>query len=117
MNFSNVVSTEIYGGILLIVILGIIIMLFVNDFIRRQMIFACKKTLENTDEIAQISVDHRTADYLKRNNKHELYRVDELISKKDDIIRYRLCLRKRSFDFYLRKKNLWNYIVVAIKMY
>ena len=41
----------------------------------------------------------------------------EMISKKDDIIRYKLCLKKRSFDFYLRKQNLWNYKVIAIKMY
>jgi len=117
MDFSNVIYTEIYGGIILIVMIIIIVMLFINDIIRRQMVYACKKALENREKIARISVDKRTADYLRRNNDHELYRVDEFISKKDNIIRYRLCLRKRSFDFYLRKKNLWNYIVVAIQMY
>jgi len=117
MDFSNVVTTEIYGGILLFIIIGIIITLLINDYIRRRMIHACKSSLENSEKIAKISVDTRTADYLSRNNTHELYRVDEFIDKKDNIIRYRLCLRKRSFDFYLRKKNLLNYNVVAIKMY
>src|SRR5699024_11891270 len=66
----------------------------------------------SSDLISQISVDNETADYLRRNNNHELHRIDEMISKKDDIIRYKLCLKKRSFDFYLRKQNLWNYKVI-----
>ena len=117
MNLSNVLVTEIYGGILLFVIAGIIIVLFINDLIRKRMVFACETALRDREKISQISVDNETAEYLRRNNNHELHRIDEIISKKDDIIRYKLCLKKRSFDFYLRKQNLWNYKVVAIKMY
>jgi len=117
MNLSNVVITEVYGSVLLLIIIGIIIALFINDIIRTRMIQACKKALADTDKISKISVDNETAAYLQRNHNDELYRIDELISKKDDIIRYKLCLKKRSFDFYLRKQKLLNYKVIAIKMY
>lgn len=117
MDFKNVRMIEIYGGLLLVIIALIIIILFINDFIRKRMIFACRRTLLSKEKITRLSVDEATADYLKRNNDYDLYRVNEFISKKDDIIRYRLCLKKRSFDFYLRKQNLWNYNVVAIQMY
>ncbi|KRN95118.1 hypothetical protein IV57_GL002000 [Companilactobacillus kimchiensis] len=73
--------------------------------------------MQNKEKITKLAVDGKTADYLARNQSYELYRVDEIISKKNDVIRYRLCLKKRSFDFYLKKKNLLNYNVIAIKMY
>ncbi|WP_119325416.1 hypothetical protein [Companilactobacillus musae] len=117
MSLSNVVITEIYGGVLLVIVAAIIIVLFVNDFIRKRMVLACRNILLDREKISQISVDNKTADYLLRNYKHELYRVDEIISKENNLIKYKLCLKKRSFDFYLKKQNLWNYKVVAIKMY
>ncbi|MQS97488.1 hypothetical protein FHL05_06235 [Lactobacillus halodurans] len=92
-------------------------MLFINDLIRKRMVYACRATLMDKDKIVQIAVDEKTADYLKSNSNQELYRVDDFISKEDDLIRYKLCLKKRSFDFYLEKKDFWNYKVVAIKMY
>ncbi len=117
MNLSNLIFTEVFGGLLLLFIIGIIITLFINDFIRRRMIQACEDVLEDKDIIAKISVDNATADYLKRNHNDGLYRIDELISKKNDVIKYKLCLKKRSFDFYLKKQKLLNYKVIAIKMY
>lgn len=117
MNLSNVVFTELYGGILLILITGIIAVLFVNDFIRKRMVLECRKVLRNKERIFKIAVDNETANYLINNSNQELYRVDENISKKNNVIRYKLCLKKKSFDFYLKKENLWNYKVIAIKMY
>ncbi|PMD73906.1 hypothetical protein [Companilactobacillus nuruki] len=117
MDLSSVLMTEIYGGILLFIIGCIILVFFINDFIRKRMVFACRKVLLNKEKVVKISVDNKTADYLTRNNNHELYRVNEFISKENGVIKYRLCLKKRSFDFYLKKQNLWNYNVVAIKMY
>lgn len=117
MNLTSVVTMEVYGGLLLLIITGIIIALFINDFIRRRMILACKNALENKAGISQIAADNETADYLQRNYNGSLYRIDELISKKDNVIRYKLCLKKRSFDFYLKKQKLLNYKVIAIKMY
>jgi len=117
MNLSNLIFTEVFGGLLLLIIIGIIITLFVNDFIRRRMIQACENVLSDKDIIAKISVDNATADYLERNHNDSLYRIDELISKENDVIRYKLCLKKRSFDFYLKKQKLLNYKVIAIKMY
>jgi hypothetical protein len=117
MNLTSVVTMELYGGLLLLIISGIIIALFINDFIRRRMIQACKRALEDEDVIAEISADSATADYLKRNYNDDLYRIDELISKKGNIIKYKLCLKKRSFDFYLKKQKLLNYKVISIKMY
>lgn len=117
MDRSQVINAEIYGGILIGIILIITILLAVNDFIRKRMYSACNITLRNTQRIHRLSVDERTANYLKRYHRDNLYRVNEYISKKDNIIRYRLCLRKHSFDFYLKKQNLWNYKVLAIQMY
>ena len=117
MDWISVRTAEIYGGLLLLIMAIIIILLFINDFARKRMVFACSQALQNKDKISRISVDDETAEYLRDNNDYDLYRVDETISKRDDIIRYRLCLKKRRFDFYLEKNNLWNYKVVAIKMY
>jgi hypothetical protein len=117
MDNSQVAIAEIYGGILIGIILIIIIFLMLNDVIRNRMYSACNRTLSSTQKIHRLSVDSRTAEYLKRYHHESLYRVNEYISKKDNIIRYRLCLRKRSFDFYLKKQNLWNYKVLAIQMY
>jgi len=117
MDITNVEMTRIYGGLLLFVMVLIIILLFINDFIRKRMISACNSAIKNRERIPEISVDSRTADYLERNCDHELHRIDEYISKKDDIVKYKLYLKKRRFAFYLRKQNLWNYKVLAIKMY
>jgi len=117
MKIFSVEVIKIFGLVLLFVMLTIIILLFIDDLIRKRMIEACDRALHNPQEITGISVDSRTAAYLKRNHDHQLHRIDENISKKDDIIRYRLYLKKRRFDFYLRKQNLWNYKVLAIKMY
>ncbi|KRL32407.1 hypothetical protein FD33_GL000571 [Companilactobacillus paralimentarius DSM 13238 = JCM 10415] len=117
MNISNVEMTEICGGLLLLVMIFIIILLVLNDLIRKRMEFACKHALANRQKIDDIALDEKTSSYLKRNNDHELHRLNEYVSKQNDVIRYKLYLKKRRFDFYLEKQNLWNYKVIAIKMY
>lgn len=117
MKLSSVVATEIYGGLLLLVMTGIIISLILNNFIRRRMVLACKKTLQNKEKVLKVSVNDETAAYLNRHRNEDLYRIDELITKRHDIIKYKLCLKKRSFDFYLKKQKLLNYKVIAIKIY
>ena len=117
MNNSQVITVEIYGTIVLSIIIVITIFVIINDLIQRQMYSACNRTLNNTHKINRLAVDKKTSDYLLRYHHDDLYRVNEYIAKKNDIIRYRLCLKKRSFDFYLKKQNLWKYKVLAIKMY
>jgi len=117
MKIFSVEMIKIYGGGLLFVMAVIIILLFIDDFIRRRMIMACDRVLKNRQGISKLSVDNRTATYLKQNYDHQLHQVEDQLSKKDNIIRYRLYLKKRRFDFYLKKQKLWNYKVLAIKMY
>lgn len=108
---------EIFGGFFLLLITCIIFIIIFNEFAHRQMVLACKNTLQNKDEVTKIAVDSKTADYLRKNCQNELYRIDEFITRKDNIIRYKLCLKKRNFDFYLEKQRLLKYKVIAIKMY
>lgn len=117
MSISGVEITEIFGGLLLLVMIIIIILLVGNDLIRKRMEFACQNALAHHEMIDNIAVDEKTSSYLRRNNNHELHRLNEYISKQNGVIKYRLYLKKRRFDFYLKKQNLWNYKVIAIKMY
>jgi hypothetical protein len=117
MNVSSVELTEIYGGLLLLVMIVIIILLVIHDLIRKRMEFACKTTLQNKAELVRTAVDSKTAEYLNRNCDHELHRIEGYIVKNNKTILYKLYLKKRRFDFYLEKQNLWNYKVIAIKMY
>lgn len=117
MSVSSVEMTEICGGLLLLVMIIIIILLVLNDLIRKRMEFACKDALANHQKIDDIALDEKTSSYLKRNNDHELHRLNEYVSKQNDVIQYKVYLKKRRFDFYLKKQNLWNYKVIAIKMY
>lgn len=117
MNVSSIELAEIYGGLLLLIMVVIMILIFINDLIRKRMEFACKNALQNKLKIAEIAIDDKTAEYLKKNSKHELQRINEYVSRKNNVIHYKLYLKKRRFDFYLKKENLWNYKVIAIKMY
>ncbi|APX71487.1 hypothetical protein M5C72_12105 [Companilactobacillus allii] len=116
MDRVNVELFKIYGGIALLVLTCIILALIVNDLLRRRMIFACSTLLIDSHEISKVSMDEKTERYLMKHRNHKLYRINESIEKRDNVLKYQLCLEKRAFEFYLKKRNIWNYDVVAVKM-
>ena len=116
MNRVNIELFKIYGGLFLLVLTGIILVLIINDLLRRRMIFACNSVLIDHHEISKVAMDERTESYLIKHGNHKLYRINESIEKDNDILKYQLCLEKRAFKFYLKKRNIWSYDVVAVKM-
>ncbi|KRK80969.1 hypothetical protein FD03_GL001104 [Companilactobacillus nodensis DSM 19682 = JCM 14932 = NBRC 107160] len=61
-------------------------------------------------------MDTETEQYLLENHHHNLYRINEQIERENGVLKYHLCLGKRAFKFYLKKRSVWNYDVVAVKM-
>lgn len=116
MNKVNVEVFKVYGGILLLIVTCIILALIVSDLLRRRMIFACNSLLIDCKAISKVSMDEETESYLIKHRDNKLYRINESIEKRDNVLKYQLCLEKRAFEFYLKKRNIWNYDVVAVKM-
>lgn len=116
MNRVNVELFSIYGGFFLLILVGIILALIINDLLRRRMILACNSLLVDHREISRVAMNSETENYLIKNHQHHLYRINEQIERDGKLIKYHLCLGKRAFKFYLKKKNIWSYDVVAVKM-
>ncbi|WP_334329404.1 hypothetical protein [Companilactobacillus sp. HBUAS59699] len=116
MNRVNVEIFSIYGGFFLLILVGIILALFINDLLRRRMILACNSLLIDHDKISKVALNSETKNYLINNHHHNLYRINEQIEREDGVLKYHLCLGKRAFKFYLKKRNMWSYYVIGVKM-
>lgn len=116
MNRVNVELFGIYGGFFLVILIGIILALIINDLLRRRMILACNSLLIDHEEISKVALNPETKNYLIKNHHHNLYRINEQIERENGVLKYQLCLGKRAFKFYLKKRSLWDYDVIGVKM-
>lgn len=116
MSLTNIEMFQFYGAAFLIAFAIFLVVVLMSNLTRVRMILACNSILKDKTIIKKVAADLKTKDYLLQHKGQDLYRVNEIIEKRGPIVKYNLCLEKRSFNFYLKRKAFWNYEVVAVKI-